>query len=32
MNIPQYHEMLIPTIQVIDTLGGSGTNQEIAEA
>ncbi|ADU63927.1 MAG: restriction endonuclease [Pseudodesulfovibrio sp.] len=30
-NIPQYHELMIPTIQVIDELGGSGTNQEIAE-
>lgn len=31
MNIPSYHEMLIPTLQAIDKLGGSGTNQEIAE-
>jgi restriction system protein len=31
MNIPQYHEMMIPTIKVIDELGGSGTIQEIAE-
>jgi len=31
MNIPQYHEMMIPTIKAIETLGGSGTNQEIAE-
>ncbi len=31
MKIPQYHEMFIPTIMVIDELGGSGTIQEIAE-
>lgn len=31
MNTPQYHEMMIPTIDVIDELGGSGTIQEIAE-
>lgn len=31
MNIPQYHEMMIPTVRVLDNLGGSGTNQEIAE-
>jgi restriction system protein len=31
MNIPQFHEMMIPTLKVIDELGGSGTIQEIAE-
>lgn len=31
MNIPQYHEMMIPTMEVIDSLGGSGTIQEIVE-
>ncbi|MBG0790928.1 MAG: winged helix-turn-helix domain-containing protein, partial [Desulfovibrionaceae bacterium] len=31
MNIPQYHEMMLPTVKVIDELGGSGTIQEIAE-
>ena len=31
MNIPQYHEMMIPTLEVLDELGGSGTIQEIAD-
>lgn len=31
LNIPKFHEMLIPTITVIDGLGGSGTIPEIAE-
>ncbi len=31
MIIPKYHEMVIPTLTVIDELGGSGTIQEIAE-
>ncbi|WP_027178897.1 restriction endonuclease [Maridesulfovibrio bastinii] len=31
MNIPKYHEMLIPAVKVIADLGGSGTIQEIAE-
>ncbi|KHK02192.1 restriction endonuclease [Desulfovibrio sp. TomC] len=31
MNIPPYSEMMLPTIQVIDELGGSGTIQEIAD-
>lgn len=31
MNMPQYHEMMIPTVRVLDELGGSGTIQEIAE-
>jgi len=31
MNTPKYHEMMLPTIEVVDELGGSGTIQEIAE-
>ncbi|MGE4470417.1 MAG: restriction endonuclease [Desulfovibrio sp.] len=31
MNIPQYHEMMLPTVKVLEELGGSGTVHEIAE-
>lgn len=31
MDMPQYHEMMVPTLKTMDDLGGSGTIQEIAE-
>ena len=31
MDIPQYFDMMIPTVKVMDDLGGSGTIQEISE-
>lgn len=31
MDIPKYHELMIPTIKVIDDLGGSGSTKEIVD-
>ncbi|WP_319780080.1 restriction endonuclease [Maridesulfovibrio sp.] len=31
MNIPKFYELMQPVLTVIEELGGSGTNQEIAE-
>lgn len=32
VDIPQYHEFLLPTLQAVDALGGSGSISEIVEA
>ncbi len=31
MAVPEYHEMLLPTLTAIEQIGGSGTIQEITE-